>query len=319
MPKKREPLSFDGVRCYPLEERKSKVRARDFARPWKAGGTLEQWFNSLPDVLAGKDLRRVVKRLVEAVRDGRTVILAMGAHGIKVGLGPIIVELMERGVLHAVAMNGAGIIHDFELAMTGGTSEDVAAEIGRGRFGMAEETGRFLNSAIKAGEKEGVGLGTAVGAMMVREDFPHNQWSIVARAYQLDVPVTVHVALGTDIIHGHPGVDGGAIGRASHLDFRIFAQLVSALNGGVFINLGSAVILPEVFLKALSIVRNLGYEVKDLMTVNMDFIRHYRPMMNVVHRPTLEGGEGYNLIGHHEIMFPLMAACVIEGLSADIA
>ena len=319
MPKKREPLSFDRVRCYPLEERKSKVRARDFARPWKAGGTLEQWFNSLPHVLAGKDLKRVVKRLVEAVRDGRTVILAMGAHGIKVGLGPIIVELMERGVLHAVAMNGAGIIHDFELAMSGGTSEDVAAEIGRGRFGMAEETGRFLNSAIKAGEKEGVGLGTAVGAMMVREDFPHNRWSIVARAYQLDVPVTVHVALGTDIIHGHPGVDGGAIGRASHLDFRIFAQLVSELNGGVFINLGSAVILPEVFLKALSIVRNLGYEVKDLMTVNMDFIRHYRPMMNVVRRPTLEGGEGYNLIGHHEIMFPLLAACVIEGLSADKA
>lgn len=317
MPKKWEPLSFDKVRCYPLEERESKVRVRDFAKPWTPGGSLEQWFNCLPDVLAAKDLRCVVDRLVQTVRGGKTIILAMGAHGIKVGLGPIIVELMERGVLHAVAMNGAGVIHDFELAMNGGTSEDVAAEIGRGRFGMAEETGRFLNSAIKAGERKGLGLGNAVGAMMVRENFPHNRWSIVARAYELDVPVTVHVAVGTDIIHGHPGADGGAIGRASHLDFRIFARLISALDGGVFLNLGSAVILPEVFLKALGIVRNLGYEVKDLMTVNMDFIQHYRPMVNVVDRPTREGGEGYNLIGHHEIMFPLMAACVIDGLNAD--
>jgi hypothetical protein len=239
----------------------------------------------------------------------------MGAHAIKVGLNPVILDLMDRRVISGLAMNGAGIIHDAELAMVGHTSEDVAAEIGKGDFGMAEETGMFLNAAITEGAEQGLGLGRSVGAMLIKEGFSNNRYSLLARAYELDIPVTVHVAVGTDTIHFHPNVDGPAIGKTSLLDFRIFARLVSMLEGGVFINLGSAVIMPEVFLKALSLVRNLGHEVRDITTVNMDFNRHYRPMTNVVSRPTLEGGKGYNLVGHHEIMFPLLAAAVIEGLS----
>jgi hypothetical protein len=241
-------------------------------------------------------------------------MLAMGAHAIKVGLNPVIIDLLDRGIINGLAMNGACIIHDAELAMAGKTSEDVASEIGAGRFGMAEETGKFLNEAISEGAEKGLGLGESVGAMLIREDFPFNRHSLLARAYELDIPATVHVAMGTDIIHFHPSADGASIGKASHHDFRIFSSLVSELEGGVFINLGSAVIMPEVFLKALSLVRNLGHKVKDFTTVNMDFIQHYRPMTNVVHRPTLDGGKGFSLTGHHEIMFPLLAAAVIEGL-----
>ena len=308
------PISLDKVKTYPLRERTSKVKTEDFAEAWSPGASLGQWLKSLPKILAANDLKEIVDRIIEASLGGRTIILAMGAHPIKVGLNPVILDLLNRRIIGGVAMNGAGIIHDAELAMAGGTSEDVAAEIGEGRFGMAEETGRFLNAAIKEGAGDGLGLGRSVGSMLVREGFPYNRFSILARAYELGIPVTVHVAVGTDTIHFHPSVDGASIGSTSHMDFRIFARLVSRLQGGVFINLGSAVILPEVFLKALSLVRNLGYEVNDFTTVNMDFIQHYRPMTNVVHRPTLEGGKGYNLVGHHEIMFPLLAAAVIEGL-----
>ena len=222
---------------------------------------------------------------------------------------------MERGILSALAMNGAGIVHDAEIAMVGRTSEDVAAEIGSGKFGMAEETGRLLNGAITEGAERGWGLGRAVGAMLVRERCAFNGNSLLVKAYELDIPVTVHVAIGTDIIHCHPQADGASIGKTSHLDFLLFARLVSGLEGGAFINLGSAVVIPEVFLKALSVVRNLGYAVNDFTTVNMDFLRQYRAMTNVVHRPVLEGGKGYNLVGHHEIMFPLLAAAIIEGLN----
>jgi hypothetical protein len=238
----------------------------------------------------------------------------MGAHAVKVGLNPVIIDLMKRGIVTGLAMNGAGIIHDAELAMVGHTSEDVAAHLGEGTFGMAEETGKFLNAAIKWGAEEGVGLGRAVGASLVKEGFTFNHYSLLARAFELEIPLTVHVAIGTDIIHFHPSVDGAAIGKTSHMDFRLFAGMVSGLENGVFINLGSAVIMPEVFLKALSLVRNLGHPLKKLTTVNMDFNRHYRPMTNVVQRPTLEGGEGYALVGHHEIMFPLLAAAVIDGI-----
>lgn len=275
---------------------------------------MNRWLESLPRILAGKDLLEIRDRMVHAVSSNRTIILAMGAHAIKVGLNPIIIDLLDRGIIKGLAMNGACIIHDAELAMAGKTSEDVAAEIGAGRFGMAEETGRFLNEAISEGAEKDLGLGESVGAMLIREDFPFNRHSLLARAYELDIPVTVHVAMGTDIIHFHPSADGASIGKTSHNDFRIFSGLVSELEGGVFINLGSAVIMPEVFLKALSLVRNLGHEVKDFTTVNMDFIQHYRPMTNVVHRPTLDGGKGFSLTGHHEIMFPLLAAAVIEGL-----
>jgi len=311
---RRKPIPLDGVTSYPLKERKSTVSVDRFGRPWTAGDSMSRWLTSLPGILAASDLMEIRERIIRAMASKRPVILAMGAHAVKVGLNPIIIDLLERRIISGLAMNGACIIHDAELAMAGRTSEDVAAELGNGRFGMAEETGRFLNAAIIEGARQERGLGESVGAMLVRERFPYNRYSLLARAWDLDIPVTVHVAMGTDIIHFHPGVDGASIGKASHLDFRIFAGLISQLEGGVFINLGSAVIMPEVFLKALSLVRNLGYEVKDLTTVNMDFIQHYRPMTNVVHRPTLEGGKGYSLVGHHEIMFPLLAASVIEGL-----
>ena len=311
------PISLDQVNSYPLKERESKVNIDDFALPWTPEGSLERWLKSLPDILAAKDLLEIRDRMVKIISSGKTILLAMGAHGIKVGLNPVIINLMERGILQGIAMNGACIIHDAELAMAGSTSEDVAASLGRGQFGMAEETGRFLNDAITDGAKRGLGLGESVGAMLVREAFPFNRYSLLARARELEVPVTVHVAIGTDIIHFHPNADGAAIGKTSHLDFRIFSSLVTNLEGGMLINLGSAVILPEVFLKALSLARNLGHRITDLTTVNMDFIQHYRPMTNVVHRPTLEGGKGYSLIGHHELMFPLLAAAVIEALHAS--
>lgn len=308
------PISLDKVKSYPLKERKSKVKTGDFGKVWAQGGTFWDWLNSLPKVLAGNDLSEIIHQVFRAAASKKTIILAMGAHPIKVGLNPVILDLLDRRIITGLAMNGAGIIHDAEIAMVGCTSEDVAAEIGEGRFGAAKETGEFLNGAITEGAEKEMGLGRSVGAMLVRENFPFNSYSLLAKAYELDIPVTVHVAVGTDIIHFHPDVDGPSIGKTSHLDFRIFARLVSMLEGGVFINFGSAVIMPEVFLKALSLVRNLGYEVKDFTTVNMDFTRHYRPMTNVVRRPTLEGGRGFNLVGHHEIMFPLLAAAVIEKL-----
>ena len=311
------PISLDGVKSYPLEKRPSKVKVDDFGDAWQPGGSMNRWLESLPKILAGNDFIAIVDRFVRAAASNKTIILAMGAHAIKVGLNPIILDLLNRRILSSIAMNGAGIIHDAEVAMVGCTSEDVAEQIGTGKFGMAEETGKLLNSAISEGAKQGLGIGRSVGAMLIRENFPYNRYSLLARAFELDIPVTVHVAIGTDIIHFHPNVDGASIGKASHLDFRLFARLVSTLEEGVFINLGSAVILPEVFLKALTLVRNLGYPAKDFTTLNMDFIRHYRPMTNVVHRPTLDGGKGYNLVGHHEIMFPLLAAAVIEGLKKE--
>lgn len=308
------PISLDEVKSYPLKNRLSKVNVDYFGKAWSSGGPITRWLKSLPKILAGNDFREIVDCMVRAATSEKTIILAMGAHPIKVGLNPIILDLLERGIISGVAMNGAGIIHDAEVAMTGSTSEDVVAVLGEGKFGMAEETGALLNAAISEGAELGLGLGKSIGAMLTREDFPYNHLSLLARAYELGIPVTVHVAIGTDIIHFHPNVNGAAIGTTSHLDFRLFASLVSTLKQGVFINLGSAVIMPEVFLKALSLVRNLGHDVRDFTTVNMDFIQHYRPMTNVVHRPTLESGRGYSLVGHHEIMFPLLAAAVIEGL-----
>jgi hypothetical protein len=275
------------------------------------------WFTFLPRILAGNDFRAVVDRLARAARNKRMILLAMGAHAIKVGLSPHIVDLMERGIVRGLAMNGAGIIHDTEVAMVGHTSEDVAARLGSGQFGMADEPARLINEAIQEGARQDMGLGEALGAKLVKDKLPHHALSLLGRAYDLGVPVTVHVAIGTDTIHFHPSADGASLGKASHQDFRLFATLISKLEGGMFINLGSAVILPEIFLKALSLVRNLGHDVKRFTTLNMDFIRHYRPMTNVVSRPTLEGGEGFSLVGHHEILFPLLAAAVIERLEGN--
>jgi deoxyhypusine synthase len=292
------------------------VRVSDFARPWKRGGSFIQFYRALPNILAVKTLRAVAKTMAAAHRQGRPVIVGIGAHIVKVGLNPIIVDWMKQGIVSAVAMNGAGIIHDFELALMGHTSEEVDAEIDEGRFGMAEETGRILNEAISRGARDREGLGEAVGHHINRHmgQFPHRETSILATGARLGIPVTVHVAVGTDIIHMHPSADGAAIGATSLFDFRRLAAVVAGMEGGVYLNLGSAVILPEVFLKTVSLGRNLGHALTNITTVNMDFLSHYRPMTNVVRRPTQKGGTGYSLIGHHEIMVPLLAAALQEEL-----
>lgn len=306
------PLDFSELHTYSVHGRHSKVSVDDFAKPLTPGMTVRQLLASLPTQLAGGDFPSLVRRIAEAHLAGRPVILGMGAHVIKVGLNPILIDLMQRGIITAVALNGAGIIHDSEIAMVGRTSEEVADVLGAGAFGAAKETGETLNLAIIEGARRGIGIGQAVGEMLLANEFPHNEQSLLAMAAQLQVPVTVHVAMGTDIIHIHPSVDGAAIGQAGHHDFRVFCRLVSDLEGGVYLNVGSAVLLPEVFLKALTVVRNLGYAVKRFTTANFDFIRHYRPATNVVHRPTLEGGKGFNFTGHHELMLPLLAAAILD-------
>lgn len=311
-----KPIDLSGVQTYPLSRRPSKIDVGAFARSWESGGRLSEFLQRLPRILGAEDLRAVIDAVVAAHRQGRTVMMAMGAHVIKVGLNPLVIDLMRRGILSAVAMNGAGIIHDLEVALAGKTSEDVAAALGDGSFGMARETGAHINAALHDAARNSLGLGTAVGRRIADESMPFAEQSILWAGIRYGVPVTVHVAMGTDIAHMHPGFDPAAAGAASHLDFRMFASAAATLEGGVYLNVGSAVLLPEVFLKALTLVRNLGHRVARLTTVNMDFIRHYRPMTNVVNRPTLEGGRGINLVGHHEIMFPLLAAGVIEALEA---
>ena len=310
--KELQPLSLEGIKTYPLSSRKSLVRVEDFARPAAPRSSFREFLDSLPSFLAARDFREVVARIGKALARAKPVILGMGAHPIKVGLSPLIIHLMEKGILQGVALNGAGIIHDFEIALTGRTSEDVASEIGEGTFGMAEETGRMINEAINGGWEKGWGIGRSVGEMIRKGGFSHRRLSITSAGARLGIPVTVHVAVGTDIIHMHPHCRGAAIGEGSHRDFRLLAALISRLEGGVYLNLGSAVVLPEVFLKALTLVRNQGYRVKRFTTVNMDFIPHYRPLTNVVRRPTLEGGQGFHLTGHHEIMFPLLTAAILE-------
>jgi hypothetical protein len=306
------PLDFSGLNTYSVYGRHSKVSVDDFAAPMQAGMTVRQLLAALPKQLAGVDFPDLVTRIATAHQQQRPIILGMGAHVIKVGLNPVLIDLMQRGIITALALNGAGIIHDSEIAMVGRTSEEVANVLGAGAFGAAQETGEVLNRAITAGAARGIGIGQAVGEMLIANRFPHNDKSLLAMAAQLQIPVTVHVAMGTDIIHIHPDVDGSAIGKAGHHDFRIFCRLVSELEGGVYLNVGSAVLLPEVFLKALTVARNLGHQVKQFTTANFDFIRHYRPATNVVHRPTLEGGKGFNFTGHHELMLPLLAAAVID-------
>ncbi len=311
-------LNLARLRTYPLRTRHSKVNMTDGALPWRRGGTFQKFLQSLPDILAGQDFRAVVEAIVEARRREKPVILGMGAHPTKVGLNPILVDLMRKGVITAIAMNGAVVIHDFELAYQGHTSEEVEAEIDSGRFGMAEETGRILNEAIAKGWDKGLGLGEAVGRYIQShpKQFPNRRVSLLAVGAQLGLPITVHVAIGTDIIHMHPNAQGEAIGGASLVDFRKLTAVVSQMEGGVYINLGSAVFLPEVFLKTVTLGRNLGRALKRITTVNMDFLPHYRPLTNVVKRPTQKGGKGYNLIGHHELMLPLLAAAVLEGLGS---
>jgi hypothetical protein len=312
--KKLEPLSLDGIKTYSLTERHSKVSLQDFGRAFKPGGSFREFVERLPRLLAGEALREVAAAWVKARQHGRPVLLGMGAHPLKVGLNPVLIDLLQRGLITGVAMNGAGIIHDAEVAMAGHTSEDVDQVLGGGQFGMARETAEFLNRAIARGAQEGLGLGQAVGRRLQESDFPYKDLSLVGTAAALDVPLTVHVAVGTDIIHLHPSVAPEALGATTHRDFRLFAALVSELSDGVFINLGSAVIIPEVFLKALTLARNLGHPVAPLTTVNLDFVQHYRPLTNVVRRPTAGAGRGYALTGHHELLFPLLSALVVEAM-----
>jgi hypothetical protein len=312
--KKKPPLPWDRLKTYSIQNRQSKVRKEDLAHPMPAENDIASFLDSLPQILAAKDLREIIVAMAEAHRGHKTIALAIGAHVIKVGLNPLIIDLMERGIVSAIAMNGAGIIHDFELAYIGQTSEDVAAELETGMFGMAEETATYLNNAILKGISEKIGIGEAVGKMILAGKFPHVQYSLLAAGARLGIPITVHVAIGTDIIHMHPSANGAAIGEGSLLDFKRYTEMVADLEGGVYLNIGSAVLLPEIFLKALAIARNLGRTVQNFTVVNMDFIQHYRPITNVVKRPTQKHGRGYSLTGHHEIMFPLLVA----GLLAEM-
>lgn len=310
--KKYRPVSLKKVKTYPLKKRKSKVSLAAVAKPPVKGDSFRTFLDKLPDILAASDFRRVVRAIVRAREKDRPVVLGMGAHPIKVGLSPVIIDLMRKDVITAVAANGACIVHDFELSFVGHTSEDVGKELCTGTFGMAAETGKYLNKAMKEGAGKGYGIGRSVGEAIQKSSFRFKEMSIFAGAFELDMPATVHVAIGTDIIHMHPDADGAAIGEGSFADFRLFTSVVSDLEGGVYINLGSAVIMPEVFLKALTIARNLGNRVDSITTVNMDFMQHYRPAVNVLRRPTINKGACYALTGHHEIMFPLLAAAIIE-------
>ena len=314
--RKWEPLDFHGLRTTSLYDRPSKVSLDDFGKPWEPGNGLGDFLGRLPKVLAAAQFREAVGAIVSAFHGSRTILMGMGAHPIKVGLNPILIDAMKRGIFSGLALNGAGVVHDVELALAGKTSEDVAAHLNQGQFGTARETAEFVHAAVASGFRAGDrGMGRAVGEKLLQEGAPYADVSLLAMAAKLDVPVTVHVAVGTDIIHMHPAMDGAATGALSHYDFRLFCRLVSTLERGVFLNLGSAVIIPEVFLKAVSVARNLGFSLEGITAINMDFQRHYRTQVNVVERPTLGTGSGINLIGHHEIMFPLLMAAVLEELA----
>jgi hypothetical protein len=313
MPFPYEEFDLSGVRSYPLASRTSKARAEDFAKPVERGGTFRAWLDSLPSILGARDVRRVVTAMVDARRRGAGIVWGIGAHVIKTGVSPVLIDLMHRGYVSALAMNGAGIIHDFEVALSGATSEDVDEALGPGRFGMAEETGTQLNAVISAAAATGQGLGQAVGAHLAQQNPSHADRSLAVAAHRLGVPLTVHVAIGTDIIHMHAAASGAAIGETSLRDFRYFTSSVARLEGGVYLNCGSAVVLPEVFLKAVALARNHGIALDQLTTVNIDFLRMYRPQTNVVSRPVAgTRGAGISLVGHHEILIPLLAASLID-------
>jgi hypothetical protein len=313
MPFPYEEFDLSGIKTYPLKSRKSKARAEQFARPYKPGTGVTGLLDSLPAILAADEFRAIVGAIVDAQRSDRGIVWGLGAHVIKTGLSPVVIDLMERGFVSALATNGAGIIHDFEIALVGATSEDVEQALGGGQFGMADETGRLLNAAINDGVAAGLGIGQSVGRYLCERHPQHERASVAAAAWRLGVPLTVHVALGTDIIHMHPDADGRSLGEGSLRDFRYFASNIARLDHGVYLNCGSAVILPEVFLKAVSLARNRGASLDGLTTVTLDFARLYRPLTNVVARP-ISGttGKGHYVVGHHEIMIPLLAAALIE-------
>jgi hypothetical protein len=311
----KQPLDFTALKTIPIRERGGKVRVEDFARAYEKGAGLSGWLDRLPHILAGDSFRAVVEAVAAARTKGKPILWGLGGHVVKCGLAPVLIDLMRRGYATAFAMNGSTAIHDFEIAIAGSTSEDVEAVLPDGRFGTAEETGREMNQAIAEGDRDSLGIGEALGRRLEAIADPRfAASSLLAAAYRASVPVTVHVAFGTDTPHTHPAADPGAIGRATHRDFRLFCRLVSELHeGGVYLNLGSAVVLPEVFLKGVSVVRNLGCPHENFTTVNLDFLQHYRPRVNVVERPhARSGGRGIALTGHHELLLPLLAASLIE-------
>ena len=310
-----EPLSLAKVSTYPLASRPSKVTVEDFATPITEEASLRHYLASLPNILAVQNLRELAARMRLARAQNKPIIWGIGGHVIKTGLGPIIIDLMNRGLVTAIAANGSVLVHDAEIAMVGSTSEDVDATLGEGVFGGAEETGKLLNEAASQGRSDSIGLGEAVGRALLKSK-PHNEnLSLLCASYKARVPLAAFVTIGGDIGHFHPGVDGAALGATSHTDFRLLAELVRRMDGGgVYLNIGSAVTLPEVFLKCVTLVRNLGHQLSDITTANFDFIQSYRPLTNVVRRPNAGGaGRGYAITGHHELTIPLLAAQLICG------
>jgi hypothetical protein len=322
-----QPIAFGGVRTYPLAARKSKVNASDMAKPAGRGGSISKFLDSLPNILAARDLRDIAAAVHSARRHKRAILWGMGGHVIKVGLAPVLIDLMDKGFVSGIAMNGAALIHDFEMAMAGNTSEDVDASLGKGQFGMAAETGWGINEIAKLAYRIRMGYGEAAGQYLTSGivEPKHPELSVLVAAYKKRIPVTIHLAIGTDIPHMHPSVDGAALGAASLHDFRLFCALVQQMDGGgVYFNWGSAVLLPEVFLKAVSVVRNLGVPLRSITAANFDFIQQYRPITNVVKRPTAasnakkgEVSRGFAITGHHELMMPLLASALATGWPAS--
>jgi hypothetical protein len=314
MPYKKYPLlNKKNLNTISIKKRKSLVDVNDFASPFQPGSDFNAFIHSLPNFLAAKDLRQFCRRLKKARNKDKPIILGLGAHTVKVGLNPVIIDLMERGWVSAIAVNGAFMVHDFEIAFAGETSEDVKETLHQGTFGNAEETGLFLNVALREGAEQKMGAGEAVGHYLISNSFPYNQYSILYKAYKLTIAVTVHPAIGTDFIHYHPNFDGAVAGAMAETDFLLFSSIVSKLgDGGVYMNIGSAVILPEVFLKAVAFCTGQGIKLKNFYTAVFDFIKHYRPAENVVTRPITKGGKGYYFVGHHEIMIPLLAAMLLS-------
>lgn len=315
MSSKYPSIELDNLRTMSIKDRKSKVDVNDFAMPHRPGSGVLEFLECLPNILAGESIRKVIDAIASAYYGGKPVVAAMGAHVIKCGLSPIIADLIKRGVITALAFNGAGAIHDSEIARFGKTSEDVVDGMRTGMFGMANETAEFINSGAEAAAMDGLGLGEALGRALIKDNAPHRDVSLLATAYECSVPLTVHVCVGCDIVHMHSSADGAAIGEASMHDFRILTSAMQNLgDGGVLLNIGSAVVLPEVILKGITTLINLGHEMRGMTGVNLDFVQHYRSNQQVVARVREIGGEGISLTGHHELMIPLIAAGVIERL-----
>lgn len=309
-----DALGLDGVKTYPLASRKSKVNLEDFATPLISDSSLEDFLKSLPNVLAVQSLRELAARVRRAHELKKPIIWGIGGHVIKTGLSPLLIDLMKRGYVSAVAANGSVLVHDSEIAMVGSTSEDVDATLSEGAFGGAEETAQLLNMAARDGARDQIGIGEAVGRALLAMNPKHRDYSLLCSAYEAKIPFTAHITIGGDIAHFHPSFDGAALGATTHTDFRLLAELVRRMDGGgVYLNIGSAVVLPEVFLKCVTLVRNLGHTLSDITTANFDFIQSYRPLTNVVRRPTENGaGKGYSITGHHELTIPLLAALLIN-------